>query len=626
MNPQRQQEPPRPQKPQTSVVKRVLPYFSDHLGVLAFAVITLLVGTGVHLVRPLILREIIDKAIPMADIGHAVRAVLLFVVCLVVGGAAMYARVLLMARMGAEIIARIKRQTFAHIVHQGMRFFDQQAVGKLIARTESDADQLKVVFTGGAAQLLSSFVLLGGIVFMIFREEPLLGWWALGTILVVGTILFHYVSFIRGTYRQVRERNSEMAAYVTEYVQGVPLIKIHGREEAVVARLAELNRDKARFEQKAGFIEYILFQPSFRIVTEILVMIGIFIYASNRIFAGQMSVGTLVMFLEFGRQFFQPLGAMAELVSQIQSGLAAASRIFDILDNPSDIRDDGRSCPDLRLADRLEFSKVGFAYKAEPVLTDLSFTVRKGEHIAIVGVSGSGKTSCVSLLLRFYDPTQGALLIDGQDIRSYKLVDWRRTIALVLQEIYLFPGTVMQNLKAFDESIPDQAVIDAAGKIGAGDFISRLPNGFQTTLAERGANLSMGERQLLSYTRALVKNPDILLLDEATSAVDVITERALQKSMEQLMTGRTAIIIAHRLSTIRNADRILVLDKGRLVEEGIHEALMMANEGIYHKLVDIQSVSPGHDADGPGAVSQDGPVPGEEPAGETADEPAGAST
>ena len=577
-----------------SVLKRIIPYFSDHLGTLAFAVFALLIGTGVHLVRPLILREIIDKAIPAADLGHAVRAVLLFVGCLVTGGVAMYAQILLMARMGAEIIAGIKRQTFAHLVHQGMRFFDQQQVGKLLARTESDAGQLNAVFTGGAAQLLSSFILLGGIVVMIFREEALLGWIAFGSVLVVGAILYFYTSFIRGIYRQVRERNCEMAAYVTEYIQGVPVIKIHGREEAIVKRLAELNREKASFELRAGFFEYILFQPTFRLVTEILVMVGIFYHCSNRIFAGRMSVGTLVMFLEFIRQFFQPLQAMAELIAQIQSGMAAASRIFEIHDNPSDIRDEGRPCPGLRLSDRLEFRDVTFAYKEEPVLKNLSFSVRKGEHVAIVGVSGSGKTSCVSLLLRFYDPTRGALLIDGSDIRSYKLVDWRRTIALVLQEIYLFPGTIMQNLKAFDESIPDQAVLDAAEKIGALPFIGRLPNGFYSTLAERGANLSMGERQLLSYTRALVKNPKILLLDEATSAVDVITERALQNSMEELMKGRTAIIIAHRLSTIKNADRILVLDKGRLVEEGDHETLL-ANEGIYRKLVDIQSVSQGND-------------------------------
>ncbi len=600
--------PPAAAPPTTSVVRRVLPYFRPHLGTLAFSVVTLLIATGVHLTRPLIIREIIDVAVPAADLWHAAKAVGAFVACLVVGGAAMYVRVQLMARMGAEIIASLKRQLFAHIIHQGLRFFDQQPVGKLLTRTEADADQLRVLFTGGAVQLLSSFVLLLGIVGLIFREAPFLGWAAVGTILVVGTVLYFYTSFIRKTYKQVRERNSEMTAYVTEYVQGVPVIKIHGREEAAVRRLAALNQDKAALERKAGFIDYILFQPSFRIVTEIFVMIGIFLYASDRIFAGTMSVGTLVMFLELVRQFFQPLQAMTELIAQIQSSLAAASRLFEILDHPTDIRDEGRAAPGLRLTDRLAFDRVTFAYKDEPVLRDLSFAVRKGEHVAIVGVSGSGKTSCVSLLLRFYDPTQGAVRIDGQDIRSFRLVDWRRTIALVLQEIYLFPGTIMQNLKAFDESIPDEAVVEAATRLGAHPFIARFPNGYQTVLAERGANLSLGERQLLSYTRALVKNPDILLLDEATSSVDVITERALQRSMDQLMKGRTAIIIAHRLSTIRHVDRILVLDQGRLAEEGSHDELM-ARGGIYQKLVMIQTVSPP-----PAAVGGEAANGGAEPA------------
>ncbi len=581
-----------PVVPTTSVVKRILPYFRPHLGTLAFAVVTLLLATAVHLTRPLILREIIDVAVPAADLEHAVRLVLAFVACLAVGGVAMYARMLLLARMGATIIATIKRQAFSHIVHQGLRFFDRQSVGKLLTRTEADADQLRVLFTGGAVQLISSFVLLVGIVVLIFREEPRLGWFALAAMLVIGVVLYSYTAFIRKLYKQIRERNTEMTAYITEYMQGVPVIKIHGREEAVVQRLAALNRDKAAAELRAGFIDYMLFQPSFRIVTEIVVMIGIVFYASGRIFAGEMSVGTLVLFLELVRQFFQPLQAMTELIAQIQTSLAAASRIFEILDHPTDIRDEGKPCPHLRLTDRLEFRDVTFAYQDEPVLKRLSFQVRKGEHLAIVGVSGSGKTSCVSLLLRFYDPTSGAVLIDGQDIRNVRLADWRHTIALVQQEIYLFPGTIMQNLKAFNEDIPDEVVVEAARQLGAHAFIERFPQGYQTVLAERGANLSLGERQLLSYTRALVKNPDILVLDEATSSVDVITERALQASMERLMKGRTAIIIAHRLSTIRHVDRILVLDQGELVEEGSHDELMERG-GIYQKLVMIQTVSPG---------------------------------
>lgn len=573
-----------------STVKRILPYFRPYLSTLFAVFVTLVMVTGVHLARPFILREIIDKAIPHGDLGYAMRAAGLFIVCLLVGAVAMYFRILLMSRLGAGIVAHIKRQVFEQVLRQGMKFFDFHHVGKLITRTDSDTNQLKAVFTHSTAYLFGAAMLIGGIIVIILREAPMLGAFAFGSMIVVGLVLFFYVRFIRKIYRQVREKNSELSGYLTEYVQGVPLIKVYGCENPVKKSLAGFNDEKASIERRACFIEYVLFSPSFRFFTEIGVLIVVFTYGSIEIFAGRMSVGTLIMFIELLRQFFKPLEHLVEIVAQLQSSLAAAGRVFELLDTVPDVSDEGEDI-ELNLKKCLEFKDITFAYKTEPVLKNVSFRIEKGRHVAIVGASGSGKTTCVNLLLRFYNPSGGEIAVDGTDIRSVKIARWRKNIALVLQEIYLFPGTIMDNIKAFDSEISDEIAITAAKQLGAHEFIMKQPNGYDTMLAERGANLSQGERQLLSYTRALVKNPEILILDEATSSVDIITERALQKSMEKLMEGRTSLIIAHRLSTIRNADNILVFSQGCLVEEGTHEALIDQN-GIYRELVEIQSVSP----------------------------------
>ncbi len=571
-----------------SVFKRLLPYFGPHLRRLAVVMLTMVVVTAVHLIRPMILRAIIDTAIPQKDVGMALKFAGFFVLCLLFGAAALYVRVIIMARIGAEVIASIKRRLFAHILGQGMRFFDLNQSGKLITRTESDTNQLKSLFTQSSAQLFASGMLVLGTAIVLFREDFKVGVFAIVSMVIVSLLLFFYLRYIRTLYTKVREKSSQLTGYLTEYIQGVPLIKVHGREADIMANMHNYNQEKATIECRAAFIEYSLFSPAFRFCTEIGSIMILFAYCSTRVFAGTMTVGTLVMFIELMRQFFRPLESLVEVLAQMQSALAAGVRLFDILDTEPAVRDNGEAAPELRLQKNIKFEDVNFAYDSEVVLKNASFTIPRGQQLAIVGASGSGKTTCVNLLLRFYDPVSGRITVDGRDIRSIKLFDWRRKIALVLQEIYLFPGTIMENLKAFHTNVDDETVIKAARELGAHSFIMKQPQGYQTILAERGANLSYGERQLLSYTRAMVKNPDLLVLDEATSSVDVITERELQSSMEKLMNGRTCIIIAHRLSTIRKADHILVFEKALLKQEGSHESLMQ-QQGIYRDLVMIQT-------------------------------------
>ena len=570
-----------------SVLKRILPYFRPHLASLGVALLTMIVVTGVHLIRPMILRTIIDTAIPAKDVEMALRYAGFFIGCLIVGAIAMYVRVKIMARIGAEVVAEIKRRLFSHILGQGMRFFDQHQTGKLITRSESDANQLKSMFTQSTAQLVASVMLIVGTIFVLMREDARVGLVAMLSLVIVGLVMFFYLTYIRTLYTKVREKNSALTGYLAEYIQGVPLIKVHGRENDIMNNLRAHSQEKAQLECKAAFIEYTLFSSAFRFCTEIGVLMLLFAYCSSQVYAGTMSVGTLVMFMELLRQFFRPLEFLIEVLAQLQSALAAGVRVFDILDTEPAVKDGGESAPGLRLQNGITFNDVSFAYDSEIVLKKASFAIPRGQQLAIVGASGSGKTTCINLLLRFYDPTEGSITVDGRDIRSIRLADWRRNIALVLQEIYLFPGTIMENLKAFHTDVDDETVIKAAKELGAHDFIMRQSHGYQTVLAERGANLSYGERQLLSYTRAMVKNPDLLILDEATSSVDVITERELQASMEKLMLGRTSIVIAHRLVTIRKADRILVFEKGHLQQSGDHQTLM-TQEGIYRELVNIQ--------------------------------------
>jgi len=347
---------------------------------------------------------------------------------------------------------------------------------------------------------------------------------------------------------------------------------------------------KYKYEKKGLFFDYVIFWSFFSFVSETVSMIVIIVYGTTKIFNGEMSIGTLVMFVELLRQFFYPLRNLVMVLSQVQTSLAAGSRLFNIMDTPSDVIDKNENTDEVTFQEKLEFRNLEFSYEQDIVLDNINLEIRKGQHIAIVGPSGSGKTTLISLLLRFYDPVRGRILVDDTNINKYSLEKWRKDIGLVLQDVHLFPGTIMENLKAFNPYIEDEKVIDAAKRLGSHETIIKKPNGYETKLSEGGSNLSMGERQLISFTRALVKDPDVLILDEATSSVDVITENMLQNALERLMSGRTAIIIAHRLITIRNADRILVFEHGKIVEDGKHTELIKKG-GLYSKLHKIQEVS-----------------------------------
>ncbi len=572
-----------------SLLRRLIPYFASEKRRLFLGILAGIAITAAHLCRPLILRKIIDVAIPSSNIMMAVILALVFIGALCLGGLIQYFQVINLAKIALNIVTVLKKKVFAHILFLDIGFFDRNPPGRLMARTESDIERLKTIFSHSAIILMQSLLMLIGITAIIMYEEPAFGIMLAVLLPVMAVAVYFYLSYIMKIWTIVRRKNSFLSGYITEYIQAVPIIQLFVKKKEAVDMIVNHSVDKMKYERKANFVDYVIFWTFFQFVTETAALAVILYVGITKILNGSMSIGSLIMYTEFMRQLAMPLRNLMQVLSQIQASMAASKRVFDILDTPPRVREnsDNESVP--HLEHKIEFRNIEFAYERENVIRDISIDVKAGQHIAIIGPSGSGKTTIINLLLRFYELEKGDILIDGENIKNYKIENLRKNIGLVLQEVYLFPGTIMENIKAFNPDISDDSVFEASRRLGAHDLIMKKKDGYNTVLAEGGSNLSMGERQLISFVRALVKNPDLLILDEATSSVDVITENMLQKAMKSLMEGRTAIIIAHRLSTIKNADKIIVFNNGMIEETGRHEELI-EKHGLYNKLYRIQEV------------------------------------
>jgi len=569
------------------MVRRVLPFFRPHRRKLAAGVALLLVSVATQLSGPLVLRRLIDVAVPESSRGGIVACALLYAGLFVVGAAATWLQVVVLTRMGLAIVAELKQRLFAHVLRLSLAYFDKNTPGMLLARIESDVERLQALFAEVSIAVLRTLILIAGMmtVMLAVNWRVTLAVLALAVPLVLVTVFFF--RWMRGLYRRVRRMYARISAFVAEYVQGVPVLQVFGYERRAAARLSALNQDKLVADRRAALYEYGFW--GFLSAMEVAAVIVILYVGSGSAFGVTMTGGTFVLFLEYARQAFWPLAIFAEQIGFIQRAFASADRVFGVLDTPSRTPDRAGASPTVPEAWReLAFEHVSFEYDGgTKALDDVSFTVRRGERVALVGLSGGGKTTLANLLLRYYEPTAGGITLDGTDIRDFTQRAWRERVGLVLQDIHLFPGTVGDNLRALVDGIPQENLERAVGIVGAQALVERLPSGYEETLAEGGSNLSMGERQLLSFARAIVRDPDLLVLDEATSSVDPGTERRLQASLDRLLAGRTSLIIAHRLATIVNADRILVVHRGRIEEEGTH-AELYAQDGIYRDLFDLQ--------------------------------------
>ena len=517
--------------------------------------------------------------------GINVTAVV-YLLTLLGGFAILYTQMVLMNHMGQYIMYDLRKQIFTHLQRLDIQFYDRNPVGRLMTRVTTDVDALNDLFTAGFVAIFGDIFVLLGIVGVLFWMN-----WKLALVLFSITPFIVLVSiwFRRGarlTYRKVRARIAAINAFLQEHISGMSTVQLFNREEREAEKFDDLN-----VKHRDANIESIYYYAVFYPVIELIETVGIALivwYGGGQVIQGTLSVGALVAFFTYSQRFYQPISDLSEKYNILQAAMAASERIFKLLDTPVHIAGGRPVAGETPALQSIEFRNVWFAYnEPEWVLKNVSFRVERGERVALVGHTGAGKTTVTSLLLRFYDVQRGEILINGVDIREYDLESLRRLFAIVQQDFFLFTGNVADNISLGDPGITPEMIRTAAVRVQADRFISRLPEGYEAQVRERGAGLSVGEKQLLSFARALAFNPPVLILDEATSSIDTETELLIQEAIQTLLEGRTSIVIAHRLSTIRSADTILVFHHGEIRERGTHDELM-AIGGLYRRLYEIQ--------------------------------------
>jgi len=498
--------------------------------------------------------------------------------------AVLYTQMVLMNLMGQYIMYDLRKQIFRHLQRLDVQFFDRNPVGRLMTRVTTDVDALNDMFTAGFVAIFGDIFVLVGIIIVLFWMN-----WRMALVLfsITPFILIVSMWFRRGarlTYRQVRARIAAINAFLQEHISGMSTVQLFNREAREMEKFDALN-----VRHRDANIDAIFYYAVFYPVIELIQTVGIALivwYGGGQVLRNTLSVGALIAFFQYAQRFYEPISDLSEKYNILQAAMAASERIFKLLDTPVHIKDEGTLTVDH--FDSLEFRNVSFAYNDEDwVLKNVSFRIERGDRVALVGHTGAGKTTVTALLLRFYEPQRGEILINGVDIRKYTLESLRALYAIVQQDFFLFTGTVAQNVSLSDPDIAPEAVREAAKRVQASRFIERLPQTYDAEVRERGAGFSVGEKQLLSFARALAFNPPVLILDEATSSIDTETERLIQEAIQTLMEGRTSMVIAHRLSTIRSADMILVFHHGEIRERGTHEELMQI-DGLYRKLYEIQ--------------------------------------
>lgn len=566
---------------------RLWPFFRPYLGRVAGAAVLLLVSTGLGLLGPVLLKRAIDVNIGARDLGGLGVTSLLYLAVQTVMLCATYFQNVWLAQVGERGAADLKQALFAHLLDVPMSFFDKSPVGKLVSRVESDTEAVKMLFMRTSVVLLQSGLMLVGMSIIMAVTN-----WRLYLLVVVLLPPF-VVAFwlfqrkVRPVYLDIRKAVAETNSLVGESLKGLPVIQVFCQQQRFARRMDDLNRLKFRGELRAMVLWNIIW---FLVDFGEVVGSGL-VLAVGGIMAleGKLTIGTLFLFVAYITRLFGPLRAISDQINVMQRAFASAERAFGILDQAPEPAGAGVSEP-MHLARTITCQGIHFAYDGEHfVLRDINLTVRKGEKVALVGETGGGKTSVVSLLMKFYAAQQGRFECDGEDLATMDRRRLRRAVGFVPQEVVMFPGTVLDNLRMLDDSIPREQVEAAARRVRIHDSILKFPQGYDTVVTEGGGNFSLGERQLLAFARALVRDPEILILDEATSSVDPHTEHLIQEGLEELLKGRTAVIVAHRLATIRMADRVVVVHKGRVAEEGTHDELLGA-QGIYSRLYRLQYV------------------------------------
>ncbi|HLX06651.1 MAG TPA: ABC transporter ATP-binding protein [Thermoanaerobaculia bacterium] len=537
-----------------------------------------------RLVRDALLARGVDPSQVQAQ-GLAVVAVV-FIAAVVLTFVTVYAEGYVMMLMGQYIMYDLRNQIFGHLQRLPIAFFDRNPIGRLVTRVTTDVDALNEMFTSGLVELLGDVLLLAGIVVVLFWLDWRLALTAFSIVPLLVLLTGWFRGGVRQAFREVRVRVAAINAFLQEHVTGMAVVQLFGREARAYGEFVEIN-DRHRVANVRSIFYYAIYFPGIELITALgtglLIWVG-----GGQVLAGAVSLGALIAFLQYAQRFYQPLSDLSEKYNILQGAMASSERIFRLLDAPVSIESPPAAFVPERMLGAIEFDQVHFSYlPGEAVIKGISFRVRPGETLAVVGHTGAGKSTLANLLLRFYDVDSGAVRVDGVDVREWSLPVLRRGIGMVLQDVFLFAGTVAENIRLGDAGIADDRLRWAAAEVHALPFIERLPAGMQAVVRERGAGLSVGQKQLIAFARALAFDPRILILDEATSSIDTETEQLIQQALERLLRGRTSVVIAHRLSTIQRADRILVMHKGEVREIGTHQELL-AQRGIYHRLYLLQ--------------------------------------
>lgn len=572
------------------LLRRLLRYLRPHRAKVVLAVALLFVAAGLELVGPWLTKLALDRAIPQGDVGFLTVLVTAYAASLVLAFVLEYAQVLLTTWLGQRVMYELRVEVFAHLQRLSVRFFDRNPVGRLMTRVTNDVEVLNELFSSGVVTVFGDLFTLLFIVGAMLLLDWRLALVTFAVLPFVAAAAFVFRGLIRQAYRDIRIRLARINAYLQERLGGMRTTQLFGREEDAFGRFREINRDHLDANLRS-ITFYALFFPVIEVFTAIALALILW-YGGGEILQGAMTIGTLAAALQYARRFFRPIQDLSEKYNLLQGAMASSERIFELLDTPPEIRDDPEplhlprpSCGEV------EFRDVWFRYDegGEWILRGVSFRVGPGERFAIVGATGAGKSTIINLLMRFYEAERGEILFDGVPIRRVPVAELRERIGLVLQDVFLFSEGVEFNIRLGRGDIGEERVREAARRIGADALIRRLPAGYDQPLGERGASLSVGERQLISFARALAFDPRVLVLDEATSSVDSELEARIEHALDELMQDRTSLVIAHRISTVQSADRILVLHAGQVRERGTH-AELLAQGGLYARLYELQFV------------------------------------
>lgn len=534
---------------------------------------------------PLLIKYTVDGPITDRDLNGLLVMMIVMVGTLALRGIIQFTNTYLSGWLGQNIIKDIRMQVYEKIVSMRLKYFDNTPIGRLVTRTISDVETLSEVFSEGMAAIVGDILQLVLIIGVMFYTDWRLSLVSLSMIPLMLFSTYVFKEKIKDSFNEVRTAVANLNTFVQEHISGMSIVQIFSNEEQEYKKFVEINK-KHRKANIRSILYYSIYYPVADVISS--AGIGLIVwYGANQIMNLDMSFGTILAFVMFNNLFFMPIRQLADRFNTLQMGIVSTDRILTILDADEVTPNTGTYSP-ARIEGRVEFENVWFAYNDEQfVLKNINFSVNAGETVALVGATGAGKSSVINILTRFYDINSGTIKIDGVAIKEYDLNALRHSIGIVLQDVFLFSDTIEGNIRMGDKSITHGQIVEAARLVGVHDFIERLPGGYQYNVRERGSSLSVGQRQLISFVRAMVHDPKILVLDEATSSVDSETEELIQKAIEKLMSGRTAIVIAHRLSTIQEADKILVLDKGEIIESGSHMSLL-EKEGLYANLHRMQ--------------------------------------